>query len=116
MKQQRRIPISETQVILGNRLRNREIAFNFPMTFSLGGIEIFLNGLGKPVKSVVNLQFYTRMIMFSTPEIEEKVRKIEEEAKKRWEAMTEEERDNIRRIGRRFAKKVKSCYPPGAVY
>lgn len=44
-------------------------------------------------------------------ETEELIKKDEQEAKERWDKMTEAEREEIRAIGRRFAKKVDSCYP-----
>jgi len=65
---------------------------------------------------VVPLHFNCTITMPFSPEIEEEFRLLEEDAKRRWEAMTEPEREKMRGTRRRFAKKVESCYPPDADY
>jgi len=54
--------------------------------------------------------------MAFSKEIQEKFRKIEEQQDREWAAMTEPEKEQVRIAGRRFAKKVDSCYPPDADY
>ncbi len=46
-----------------------------------------------------------------TTEQEEKLRQLTLEAEREWEAMSEEEREEVRKIARGFEKKVASCYP-----
>ncbi len=44
-------------------------------------------------------------------ENEEKLRQLTLEAEREWEAMSEAEREEVRKIAIGFEKKVASCYP-----
>ena len=45
-----------------------------------------------------------------SPEDEQEFRKLEEEGRLRWEAMSEQEKDEIREASKNFARKAQSCY------